>query len=119
MIATLILCAACLDVAWLGKIESNNNDQAIGTNGERGRYQMTLRAWGEVTKEPFKNAHNKQRATVNAMKYLNLSSKRFQQRTGRKPTDKELWMVWNMGLDGSLTRKPTHATKRGLTALTK
>lgn len=111
---SLLTFALCLDLGALSSIESCNRDDARGAHGERGRYQMTRRAWSEVTREPFANAHRADRATVNAEKYLELCRARFQASTGRQPTDRELWLCWNLGVSGSIRSKHySPATLRG------
>lgn len=53
------LCINTLLLA-LALVESNNNDYAVGSSGERSRYQITERVWKQHTKYDFKKwAHQK------------------------------------------------------------
>lgn len=120
MIAWILTMSACIDLATLGRIESGNDDSAIGAAGERGRYQISMVAWREVmASEPHQNAHDPRRASIAARRYLELCARRFEARRGRKPSAKELWLCWNLGVEGALrARKFPAATQRGLNAIT-
>lgn len=42
----------------IAAIESNHNDAAVGKDGERGRYQISMAVWNECTVQPFLLAHD-------------------------------------------------------------
>lgn len=81
----------------LGEIESGNNDKAVGTLGERSRYQFRKETWLEVSNRPFSFAHKTTVAAQAAMRYVNVLSNRFHIKTGRRPSELDYYIMWNWG----------------------
>jgi len=81
----------------LGMIESGENDYAVGTKGERSRYQMSKDAWYESSNYHYRNAIDIKISSDAAQNYLNRLSNKFYQRKGRRPEAHELYVMWNWG----------------------
>ena len=111
-------------------IESSNNPKAIGDDGKaRGAFQIHKAAWQEAQKKNpsigdyESGSFNTQSSRLAAKTYLTILSARFEKRTGRKPSDAELYAVWNCGLGsffskhkGDLNKVPI-TTKKAISKL--
>lgn len=82
----------------IGCVESGNKDDAIGKDGERGRFQFTEATWTSLTPLPFSEAHNLPAARVVALKHLTDMERRIR-RAGltRGALIFELAVAWNAG----------------------
>lgn len=79
----------------LGLIETGNDDGAIGRAGEVSRYQIKPWVWHQYAKsEAYRN---RQISSKVAEKYLTELEQTFQKRTGRRPEDFDLYVLWNAG----------------------
>jgi len=113
MVLWTIFTAAVLLTAWrarsqdvsysnlfyaLGQIESGNNDNAVGSHGERGRYQMTQRVWREFNPpdcwKNFKYMTNSDFAFCSATGVMLYRGSQFYESHNRKPTVSEWAMLW-------------------------
>ena len=86
-------------------IESSNNPKAIGDAGlARGMFQFHRAAWSDAQKiSPLVGDYetgsmNPERSRLAARAYLTHLAARFEKRTGRKPSQQELYAVWNCGI---------------------
>ena len=81
----------------LAMIESGCNDFAKGKKGERSRYQILPSTWKEVSNKSFSSALYPQIASQAASCYLNRLSNRFYTTNLRRPSDLDLYVMWNWG----------------------
>lgn len=81
----------------LAMIETGCNDFAIGKLGERSRYQIKRSTWKEVSNKKFELAFYTQVASEAAACYLNRLSNRYYVANHRRPSDMELYVMWNWG----------------------
>lgn len=56
--------------ACIAAIESNSRDDALGTHGERGRYQIQKQLWQQVSHLPHEAAHDPVAAKKVAIRHL-------------------------------------------------
>lgn len=86
----------------LAEIESNNNDRAVGRDGERSRYQIRQATWEEhaIPSWPFRDAVYYPKAKTVASSILLSYQDRFEQMTGRHAMPRDIYVLWNMGVDG-------------------
>lgn len=77
----------------LGQIESGNNDQAIGKQGEISRFQIKPSVWGKLTN--LRCYDDAKFAWRIAEHILTERSKHFEERHKRKPTVRELYALYN------------------------
>lgn len=54
----------------IGAIESGNDDSAVGTAGELGRFQITRGLWERYAAIPFERATNERASTVTMYRIL-------------------------------------------------
>ena len=81
----------------ISMIESGNNDFAVGGAGEVSRYQIKPRVWRSFT--DLRGYQNQDLARWVASQYLSFLETAFEKRTGRAPTDFDLYVLWNAGLN--------------------
>ena len=105
-------------------IESSNNPKAIGDGGlARGMFQFHRAAWTDAQRiSPAIGDYETgslcpQRSRLAAKSYLTHLENRFEKRTGRKPSQQELYAVWQCGfgrffqLGGKLENCPASTRK--------
>jgi hypothetical protein len=116
---TLLLAVASCAIAqaqvpdhWINAIEKveSNCRNVIGDKGlARGYFQFHKGTWGFVSSlrkraglktYPYKYASNKIVSREYATSYLNYLNAELTERIGRKPFISELWLSYNMGLEG-------------------
>lgn len=80
--------------AALAELESNNNDNALGSAGEISRYQMKPDIWQHyaATNANWRNASD---ALAVAKHIMQDRVAEFQRSFGRPPTDYEFYILWN------------------------
>lgn len=54
----------------IAQVESGSRDNAIGQNGEKGRYQIQKQLWQQVSHLPFESAHDPIAAKRVAIRHL-------------------------------------------------
>ena len=79
----------------LSMIESGDNDSAIGCAGEVSRFQIRPATWRHYSASRAFN--NSQIASLVADQHLRSLEAIFRSRTGRDPTDFDLYVLWNAG----------------------
>lgn len=79
----------------ISMIESGNNDGAVGDAGEVSRFQIMPRVWKTYTAS--RAYQNKEVSRIIAQKHLDYLETLFQGKTGRSPTDFDLYVLWNAG----------------------
>lgn len=90
----------------LSMLETGNNDYAVGTAGERSRWQIRKTTWRKYTKVPFEYARNANIAAVVASAHVQyLRDKLTTAYGGREPSPAQLYCAWNMGLTGFRRRQ--------------
>lgn len=95
----------------ISAIESNDNDKAVGADGERGRYQLTFAVWRRhMGKESYSNAFKPNRAKACAILQLHDLKAKFRKRFNRYPSAQELYAMWRLGYAG-LLRRGLHVPK--------
>lgn len=91
----------------LSKIESDDNDKAIGHDGEVSRYQIMPVVWNQYG--AGLNPRNPEQARLVAERILSTRMQNFEKKIGRRPNLVETYGLWN---------KPTHAMKGRLRGAT-
>lgn len=81
----------------LSQIESGDNDKAIGSAGELGRYQVKPAFW---TPQERLQAQNQQIALTVAIRHMNALKASFKRLTGRDATDTDAIVLWKAGVAG-------------------
>jgi hypothetical protein len=81
----------------LGQIESGGDDSIVGRLGERSRYQILKATWKECSNKPFSFAYHKDIASNAAATYLNILSNNYYVATLRRPSELDLYVMWNWG----------------------
>src|SRR6266404_94970 len=100
-ITWLLLIVATSAIAGLSKldalslIESGDNDSAVGRAGEVSRFQIKPEIWRHYTES--RNFNNSQIAGLVANQHLLYLEGIFRTRTGREPTDFDVYVLWNAG----------------------
>ena len=79
----------------LGMIETGNDDGAIGLVGEISRYQLRPAVWKTYCKSM--DYRNPQVSVQVARQHWNYLAAYFQEKTGRVPTDYDMYVLWNTG----------------------
>ncbi len=94
--------------AALAEIESNNNDNALGSAGEISRYQVRPEIWRRYA--PAKaNWRNASDALPVAKQIMRERLAEFERRFGRSPSDFEFYILWNAPRQ---IRRPVKAVRR-------
>ena len=70
-------------------LESGNDDQAVGRDGEVSRFQIRRELW------PGGNPKSADAALLAAREIMQPRVEQFQQAHGRAPTDFEFYVLWN------------------------
>ena len=79
----------------LGMIETGNNDRLVGQAGEVSRFQIRPEVWNLYSQS---SAYGNFRvASGVAQQHLQSLEMLFRARTGREPTDFDLYVLWNAG----------------------
>ena len=81
----------------ISMIESGNDDFAVGSAGEVSRYQIKPRVWRSYT--DLRGYHDRELSRWVAAQYLSSLENAFQKRAGRAPSDFDLYVLWNAGLN--------------------
>jgi len=90
----------------LAAVESHGNNNALGSRGERGAWQLSRVAWADVDRERarcglpvYKHtaAHDPVIAREYAASYIAILSRRIRSH-GIEPTEDRLAIAWNRGL---------------------
>jgi hypothetical protein len=90
----------------LSMLETGNNDYAVGSVGERSRWQIRETTWRKYTKISFGRAINPNIAAVVASAHVQyLRDKLTTAYGGREPSPAQLYCAWNMGLTGFRRRQ--------------
>jgi hypothetical protein len=96
MLAWLFVAHAPAMDRWaaLAELESNNNDNALGSAGEVSRYQMRPEIWRRYapTNSDWRNPADALRV---AKQIMQGRVAEFQRTFGRPPTDFEFYILWN------------------------
>jgi hypothetical protein len=79
----------------ISMIETGNNDRAVGRAGEVSRYQIRPEVWQQYSESVAYG--NRQIASTVAEKHMLYLESVFRARTGRAPTDFDLYVLWNAG----------------------
>ncbi len=61
----------------IADVESGSKDDAIGQNGERGRYQIQKQLWQQISPLPFESAHDPLIAKRVAIRHLEWLEKKL------------------------------------------
>ena len=77
----------------LGMIETGNNDRAIGSAGEVSRYQLMPSVWKNYSASA--NYRDPAMALRVAQKHWTYLASYFKDKTGRTPTDFDMYVLWN------------------------
>lgn len=118
LLLPVLASASIVDAAFVkavGKIESNNNPDAVGDSGAaRGEFQIHKEAWDQVNaarksrgEETFIwrfNAHDSKVAVLYATEYLKWIESSLTKKLKRQPTKAEIYAGWNLGL-GSFAKR--------------
>lgn len=86
----------------LGMIETGNDDSEVGAAGEVSRYQIQPSVW--KTYSETVNYRNPELATAVARRHWAWLAGSFLDKTGRQPSDLDMYVMWNTGL-GYYSRK--------------
>ena len=90
----------------LATVESHGNNNALGSRGERGAWQLSRVAWSDVDRErarhglpihPHTAAHDPVIAREYAASYVSILSRRIRSH-GIDPTQDRICIAWNRGL---------------------
>ncbi len=76
-------------------IETGNNDWAVGRAGEVSRFQIRPSVWRQYSQSTAYG--NRQISSLIAEKHVLFLESLFRARTGREPTDFDLYVLWNAG----------------------
>jgi hypothetical protein len=79
----------------LASVESGGNDRAVGRAGEVSRYQIKPDVWRRAVKAKGWKARDAEAAKRVANAILDERINRFKQATGREPTAREVYALWN------------------------
>ena len=80
----------------LSMIETADNDKTIGSAGEVSRYQIMPRTWKQYTQsEDYQNPAVSGWVAARHVQWLDTT---FRAKTGRAPTEFEIYVMWNAGL---------------------
>ena len=77
----------------LGMIETGNDDRGIGPAGEISRYQIHPSVWRIYSDS--KQYQNPDVADLVARQHWNYLTNYFREKTGREPTDFDMYVLWN------------------------
>jgi hypothetical protein len=77
----------------LGMIESGNDDRGIGPGGEVSRYQIQPAVWKMYSGSRDYQVHELSRSVASL--HWNYLATYFRERTGREPTDFDMYILWN------------------------
>jgi len=77
----------------LGMIESGNDDRGVGAAGEISRYQIQPSVWKSYSGSKRYQEHEIARDV--ASQHWNHLAGYFRQKTGRDPSDFDMYVLWN------------------------
>jgi hypothetical protein len=86
----------------LGMIETGNDDSEVGAAGEVSRYQIHPTVWKAYSETA--NYQDTEVATAVARRHWAWLAGYFVEKTGRQPSDFDMYVMWNTGL-GYYSRK--------------
>ena len=86
----------------IAAVESGNHMAKVGLHGERSAWQLTRRAWSQVSKRPFSDAFDRRIAHEVALAYV-LYLQAELTRRGDSVTPWRVALAWNVGLNGLRT----------------
>jgi len=77
----------------LGMIETGNDDRMIGQAGEISRYQLSPPVWKSYSRSM--DYRNPDVSWQVARRHWNFLAAYFKEKTGRQPTDFDMYVMWN------------------------
>ena len=86
----------------IAAVESGGKMAKIGLHGERSCYQLTKRAWMQVSKRPWYDAFDRRAAHEVAAAYVRYLIAELARR-GEEVTPWRVALAWNVGLNGLRT----------------
>lgn len=95
----------------LAAIESSNNARAIGDGGRSlGLFQIKRSTWRDATARlgvrwQHSDAFNQTRARIVALNHVEWLEARFRDATGRAPSQRDMYAMWNLGFEGYQRRE--------------
>lgn len=93
----------------ISMVESGHKDNAVGSRGEQGRYQLSRVAWAHISSLrarkgvkvwSYSAANKMAPASIYAQDYLAIQAGQFKKATGRNPSPQEAYAMWNLGFAG-------------------
>ena len=95
----------------ISAVESRGRDDAVGANGERGRYQMKRETWQELTHESFDKAYDPVYATpVARQRMFRLKWELAERHVAVTP--ETLALMWKCGANAAILAKWTDRRDR-------
>ena len=86
----------------IAAVESGGKMAKIGLHGERSAWQLTKRAWQQVSKRPWYDAFDRRAAHEVAAAYVRYLIAELDRR-GEEVTPWRVALAWNVGLNGLRT----------------
>lgn len=83
----------------LGQIETGEQDFAVGLLGEKSRYQIRAVTWKENSNKPYAYSYKPEVAALVALAYLNRLSNQYYIVLKRRPSELDLYVMWNWGFN--------------------
>lgn len=83
----------------LGQIETGEQDFAVGLLGEKSRYQIRAMTWKENSNKPYAYSYKPEVAAAVALNYLNRLSNMYYTSQHKRPTELDLYIMWNWGFN--------------------
>jgi len=91
-------------LAAISAVESGNDDRAVGSHGEAGRFQFSEETWKEETDLPFNDAFDYAKARAVAKRHLFTLKWQLQERR-IEPTVIRLATAWRGGIGAVILNK--------------
>ncbi len=88
--------AALRPLEALSMIESGNNDDAVGPVGEVSRFQIRPFVWKQYSGS--ENYQDPRAASAVARRHVQFLRNAFRSKTGRSPSNFDLYVMWNAGI---------------------
>ena len=93
------LLAAIAQVESADATHPEGNDAAVGSHGERGRYQIGRHLWESISTKPFTFAHDQQCAFLVAKRHLEWAERKIRRAgTLKAPMAFLLALEWHSGM---------------------
>lgn len=99
-------------LACLGELESGNDDRKVGRAAEVSRYQIKPSVWHSDTKMPLSDARKEHLAALVVFRVQGNRVREFERRTGRAPTVREWYVLWNAPAQAYQLRWSAAVTQR-------